>query len=135
MKLFMMYDFHGAWSDTTGHNAPLDEVEIALKKYLDAGASPDKLVLGIPFYGQKWTGVVEENGNHGLGSVVTPNYEGDYGIQYPRVLKLMENDKNYVRYWDEVAKSPYIYNAKEKVFISYADEEYIKLATQLVRSE
>ena len=129
----MMYDFHGAWSDTTGHNAPLDEVETALKKYLAAGASPDKLVLGIPFYGQKWTGVNEEGGNKGLGSRVTPNYEGDYGIQYPRVLKLMENDKNYIRYWDEKAKSPYVYNAKEKVFISYADQEYIKYATQLVR--
>ncbi len=129
----MMYDFHGAWSDTTGHNAPLDEVETALKKYLDAGASPEKLVLGIPFYGQRWTGVEEEDDNHGLGSAVTPNYEGDYGIQYPRVLKLMENDINYVRYWDEAAKSPYIYNAKEKVFISYADTEYIEYATQLVR--
>ena len=128
----MMYDFHGAWSETTGHNAPLDEVEKSLNNFLEAGALPEKLVLGIPFYGQRWKGVEEKDGNHGLGSKVSPDYNSDYGIQYPKVVQLLE-DKNYTRYWDQEAKSPYIYNSVEKVFISYADEEYVKYAMQLVR--
>ena len=110
----MMYDYHGAWSSTTGHNAPLDEIEDSLKRFLAAGASPDKLVLGIPFYGQKWTGV-EEGDNNGLGSSVTPNKNGyDYGIQYPEIIKLLKN-KNYKKYWDDDAKAPYAYSAKDKV--------------------
>ena len=128
----MMYDFHGAWSDRTGHNAPLDQIEDSLKSYLGAGAEPDKLVLGIPFYGQKWTGV-EAGDNNGLGSKVTPNKDGyDYGIQYPEIVKLL-NNKDYKKYWDDEAKASYAYNAKEKIFISYTDEKQVSFAIQLVR--
>lgn len=128
----MMYDYYGAWSRTTGHNAPLNEIEDSLNRFLEAGASPDKLVLGIPFYGQKWT-EVEEGDNHGLGSSVTPNKNGyDYGIQYPEIVKLLKNS-NYKKYWDDDAKAPYAYSAKDKVFISYTDEKQIGFATQLVR--
>ena len=129
----MMYDYSGAWSSTTGHNAPLDEIEDSLKRFLEAGASPDKIVLGIPFYGQKWTGVAAGDNNDGLGSKVTPNKNGyDYGIQYPEIVKLLKN-KNYKTYWDDEAKAPYAYSAKDKVFISYTDEKQIGFATQLVR--
>lgn len=129
----MMYDYHGAWSSRTGHNAPLNEIEASLKRFLEAGASSDKLVLGIPFYGQKWTGVEEGENHDGLGSSVIPNKDGyDYGIQYPEIVKLLKN-KDYKKYWDKEAKAPYAYNAKDKVFISYTDEKQIAYAAQLVR--
>jgi chitinase len=59
----MGYDFHGAWHDYTGHNAPLfvkpDEpeeekimnVDFAVDYWISQGATPSKLILGMPIYG------------------------------------------------------------------------------------
>jgi len=71
----MAYDFHGGWSPLTNFNAPLypaqadpsaDEsirkhfnVDAAVKGYLAAGV-PEKLVLGVPFYGRGWSGVKKD---------------------------------------------------------------------------
>ncbi|MEU8542549.1 glycosyl hydrolase family 18 protein [Streptomyces sp. NPDC048717] len=70
------YDFHGAGSDNswepnrTGHQANLAtdaqdpygfhfSVDAAVKPYLDAGVSPRKITIGIPFYGRGWQGVTD----------------------------------------------------------------------------
>ncbi|MFE4592358.1 glycosyl hydrolase family 18 protein [Streptomyces laurentii] len=70
------YDFHGAGSDNswepnrTGHQANLTtdaqdpynfhfSVDDAVKPYLDAGVSPRKITIGIPFYGRGWQGVTD----------------------------------------------------------------------------
>jgi chitinase len=75
------YDFHGAGSDNswepnrTGHQAnlladPADPypfhftVESAIKLYTDAGISPRKLTIGLPFYGRGWQSVAD-GGKHG----------------------------------------------------------------------
>ena len=129
----MMYDYHGSWSDETGHNAPLDETEAALQKYLAAGASPEKIVFGVPFYGQKWENVKADfNHPDGLGVSVNHNYSGDYGIAYPEILELLEN-KNYTKYWDDYAKAPYLYSSKDKVFVSYNDEKSIEHIIKVVQ--
>lgn len=63
----MAYDFFGAWNSYTGHCSPLGvrenaseeektlNVECAVKMWLDKGADPDKLVLGMPLYGRTFT--------------------------------------------------------------------------------
>ncbi|MFJ6213301.1 glycosyl hydrolase family 18 protein [Streptomyces sp. NPDC092296] len=75
------YDFHGSGSDNswepdlTGNQANLyaDDkdpygfhfsVESAVNAYLDAGVSPRKLTVGIPFYGRGWQNVTD-GGAHG----------------------------------------------------------------------
>lgn len=63
----MAYDLHGAWDNYVGHNSPLfprdDEseeirgnlnVEACLKYWLDNGADPEKIVLGMPLYGRNF---------------------------------------------------------------------------------
>ena len=129
----MMYDYHGSWSKETGHNAPLDETEVALQKYLAAGASPEKIVFGVPFYGQRWKNVKADSDHpDGLGISVEPNDRGDYGIAYPEVLELLEN-KNYTKYWDDYAKAPYLYSSRDKVFVSYNDEKSIEHIIKVVQ--
>ncbi len=55
--LFLMgYDQNGPWSSRTGMNAPLaagdgSGIGAAVEAYLSAGVPPEKLVLGVPFYG------------------------------------------------------------------------------------
>jgi chitinase len=36
------------------------------------------------------------------------------------------------RYWDDVSKAPYLYNADTKVFITYEDEESVRAKARYV---
>jgi chitinase len=50
------YSYHGPWSKQTGYNAPLhssdeDGVEASVDYWLRGGTPPEKLILGIPFFG------------------------------------------------------------------------------------
>ncbi|MEV4714876.1 glycoside hydrolase family 18 protein [Micromonospora sp. NPDC049374] len=69
------YDFHGTWEAVTNQQsalrvpkgAPDDpdfSVEVAIDGWIARGAPRHKLVLGIPYYGQGWTGVT--GGGNGL---------------------------------------------------------------------
>lgn len=61
----MTYDYHGHWEGQTGHVAPLChcsshedrllDVESSLRYWIEKGAPTDKLILGIPAYGQSFT--------------------------------------------------------------------------------
>ncbi|KAK0072744.1 hypothetical protein PV326_014149, partial [Microctonus aethiopoides] len=61
----MTYDFHGHWEMKTGHIAPLyyypgDEYDyfnanFSMRYWIEKGAAPSKLVMGVPLYGQSFT--------------------------------------------------------------------------------
>lgn len=63
--IFIMgYDFYGSWSTTSGPSAPLGgtgntvltTLTSSTKGYASVIASmPEKLILGVPYYGNKWT--------------------------------------------------------------------------------
>jgi GH18 family chitinase len=73
----MGYDYHGAWDLTaTNHHSKLypnpDDpgdpliaqrynTDWAVQVHFDAGVSPEKLVVGVPFYGRAWMGVPPDN--------------------------------------------------------------------------
>ncbi len=72
--LFIMgYDFHGSWSSSAGPSAPLTgssyNITNTLTNYNNGyGAvvnnNPEKLILGVPYYGNKWrTASQNENSN------------------------------------------------------------------------
>ncbi|MCM4080341.1 glycoside hydrolase family 18 protein [Paractinoplanes hotanensis] len=62
------YDFHGSWEARTNQQSALRvpagapdnpdfSSEVAINKWLSLGAPRQKLVLGVPYYSQGWTGV------------------------------------------------------------------------------
>ena len=126
----MSYDMHGAWSNITGHNAPLYtspdnplgypantySVDAGVQAYLDAGAPANKIVVGLPFYGRGWTGV-PDGGTHGLyqtGSGAAPGtYEA--GVEDYKVLKTL----GYPQYRDPITETPWLYDGN--TFWSYDD--------------
>ncbi|MER7518621.1 glycoside hydrolase family 18 protein [Streptomyces sp. NPDC126499] len=65
------YDFHGSWESTTAQQSALFaprgdfSVDQTVNDWLRRGAPARKLVVGMPFYGQGWTGVT--GGGDGLG--------------------------------------------------------------------
>jgi chitinase len=132
----MCYDWYAAREKNTGHDSPLYtnpqdpkhiSIDDAVKMNLKAGVPRRKLVIGIPFYGRRWTGVGSTN--NGLWQPVTG--EGS-GIQFWQTVPLV-NSQGFVRYWDSVAKAPYLYNAQTQTFITYNDAEAEKARTAYVK--
>lgn len=142
----MTYDIHGAFENVTNHHAPLYQnendpatgnarisTESAMKMYTDKyGIDPQKLNVGSPFYSRGWSGVEATEGSNGLFCKATGYVRGSWddlvtstpGGQYPWFqLKGMENSGGWVKYWDDVAKAPYLYNASQKALLTYEDEE------------
>ena len=95
----MAYDYHGTWEPRgpTNFPAPLytsprdptaDQelsADASIRAYLQAGVPPDKLNLGVPFYGRGWTGVTDAG--NGLYQVAEEPSAGlfeagvnDYGV-------------------------------------------------------
>ncbi|XP_026742791.1 probable chitinase 10 isoform X2 [Trichoplusia ni] len=77
----MTYDYHGQWDKKTGHVSPMYASDSDADKtlntnftvhyWIDKGAQREKLILGVPFYGQSFS--LEENAGTGLG---VPSYAG-----------------------------------------------------------
>lgn len=136
----MTYDFYGSWSSTTGHLANLYDspgmaegdlsLEAVVNNYLEAGFPAEKMLLGVPFYGRGWKGVGSEN--NGLYQAYGESIYAD-GITYPDIQKLMAEDSSFVRYWDDAAKAPYLYNGD--VFITYEDEQSLREKAKFIKAK
>ena len=141
----MSYDFHGAWDKVTNFNAPLyraagddypaNNVDAAVRGYLAAAVPPQKLVLGVPFYGRGWGNVPADN--HGLYQRSTQQPEGTFGgsaYPYWDLAERYIDQRDYVRYWNDEAKVPWLYSATDKIFITYEDPESIGLKADYIRA-
>lgn len=82
------YDFHGTWETVTNQQSALRvpanspstpdfSVDSAVSAWLAAGARRDQLVIGIPYYGQGWTGVT--GGGDGLFQPAAGAASGTWG--------------------------------------------------------
>jgi len=144
----MAYDYHGAWEKTTNHNAPLYSnpndpssvagqynIDATIQNYLAAGVSPDKIVLGAPLYGRTW-GNVQSTGD-GLfapaGGAGSGTWEPGI-IDYSDLYNKLQSDPNYVRYWDDAAKVPYVYNQNTGFFSTYEDTQSLGLKLDYVNN-
>jgi chitinase len=93
---------------------------------LDKGVNPAQIVIGSNFSGRAWQGVPPEN--NGL-------YQLNRGrarlrATYSAIRESMEDKNGFVCYWDQVAKAPYLYNAKDSLFITYDDTLSVRLKTK-----
>jgi chitinase len=136
----MTYDFSGPWSETTGFNAPLypdaaspalatNNADNTVRGYLAAGVPPEKLVLGVPFYGRGWGGVEETN--DGLYQPYSGFSDGEY--EYSDLVV------NYVgkfqRFWNDTAKVPWLYDADTGTMITYDDPESLAFKANYVKEQ
>ncbi|XP_068930706.1 chitotriosidase-1 isoform X2 [Petaurus breviceps papuanus] len=77
----MTYDFHGTWERTTGHNSPLyrrqaekggaaeANIDFAVNYWLEKGAPPNKVILGMPTYGRSFT--LSSTSDTGIGAAAS----------------------------------------------------------------
>jgi chitinase len=145
----MTYDFHGAWDDVTGLHSPLyaasgdpsrDPVvreryntDAAVQAYLQAGVSASQLVVGIPFYGRGWKGVLDEN--RGL---FQPADGPARGTWEPGAFDYADLARNYLptygRHWHDEAKVPWLHSPDTGVMITYEDPESVGIKADYVRA-
>ncbi len=139
----MSYDLHvgNATKGITHHHAnPCADdnaifagasVEEDIALYLDNGIPADKIVAGIGMYARRWTGV--PNVNNGLYQPGTLDETSNEAYLHYSVIKATyeKSGSGYVKYWDDVAKAPYLYNASKGVFLTYDDEQSAQIKAEL----
>ncbi len=134
----MTYDFYNGWHNVNGHHSnylPSAQPEMdknsvvnAVEMHVKAGFPVEKINLGIPFYGRIWKGVKAESDKILFKTAETVGMGIDYSDFYQNI-----NANGFTRYWDDTAKAPYLWNPEEKTFISYEDEESIKLKIEYLK--
>lgn len=131
----MTYDYYTS-GDTAGHHSnlypPADyekdaSADKSFKEFLAAGVPAEKLVMGLPFYGRSW--IMKSADKYGINM---PVKAGASGAGYTYIKDSLVNKKGFVRYWDENAKAPYLFNSTTKQLMVYDDEESVQLKCEYV---
>lgn len=103
-----------------------NSAEMIVDYCISKGVNPKQIVLGAAFYGRAWKGVAPTN--NGL---YQPNKGSHIGWgAYREIRAKYENNKKYKRYWDSIAKAPYLYSANDSVFMTYDDTVSVRLKTK-----
>jgi chitinase len=133
----MAYDYYGPSSDAlTGHHAPLFtnqadpkkiSADASVRAFEQAGVPAAKILLGVPFYGHIWGEVPPAD--HGLFQAGKPTPKGY--APYSLIVETMLNHGS-IRYWDEVASVPFLYDTDKQIFVSYEDPESLAAKSRYV---
>jgi chitinase len=127
----MTYDYHGSWEPRGPTNFPaplytssrdpstgLDlSADATIRAFLEAGVPPDKVNLGVPFFGRGWTGVAPAD--DGLYQEADKPAAGLYeaGVNDYGVLRALD----FPRFRDPESGSSWIFDGT--TFWSFDDPE------------
>ena len=91
---------------------------------VDAGVPIEKILIGVAFFSHRWDMVPDVD--HGLYQN-TP-FKNMFGPSYTEIMLKYEPRMDYIKYWDDDAKAPYLFNGS--TFISYDDPMSVRLKCQ-----
>lgn len=91
---------------------------------VEAGVPIEKILIGVAFFSHRWDRVPDVN--HGLYQP-TP-FKNMYGPSYTEISLKYEDKMDYIKYWDEDAQAPFLFNGT--TFISYDDPRSVTLKCQ-----
>ena len=137
------YDFHGTWESVTNHQSAIHEpagapftpdftLDRAVQSWLDRGATRAQLVVGIPYYGRGWTGVV--GGGNGLFQPATGPAPATWeaGVEDFKVLQSLV-DQGFTEYTDPDSGHAWLFDGT--TFWTYDNVDVVEQKTQYVRDE
>ncbi|KAG5889208.1 hypothetical protein JTB14_033286 [Gonioctena quinquepunctata] len=141
----MTYDYHGAWERQTGHVSPLNgspndkypqyNTNFTMEYLASLGAPREKLLLGIPFYGQSFS--LTKKTTYAVGTSATgPGEPGEYTRQpgmlaYYEICNRIRNQKWIVNKNDAGA-GPYAYGNDQ--WVGYEDAESVKRKASYIKA-
>ncbi len=118
----MTYDFYGAWTSKAGPNAALygnsaqnteGWIDYSYSYYNGTrGVPKEKLLIGIPFYGQ----VFNASSLYGTSTGATQS-------TYTNIMPKLS--QGWTRHWDAVGRVPYLLNSSSTQLISYDDSQSV----------
>ncbi len=116
----MTYDYHGPWSEFSGHNAPLfpraksdGSVSEGIEYWLGRGVPTSKLLLGLAFYGRSFNS-----------KTVGRKFTRSGHAHYRDIVALTTN--GYTRYWDPVARVPCLLQENGPWIYCYDDAQSLR---------
>lgn len=113
---FMTYDYHGPWSDHSGHNSPLftcqndpcGSVDDTFSYALIREIPLEKLLLGIPFFGRSFN----------TDGLYRSSNRSDY-FNYSDIQKLLASGWEYN--WDSCSQVPFLLDPSKTTLLSFDD--------------
>lgn len=132
----MTYDLVHGYSKVTGHHTPIystpqqkESADNAIRFFDSIGIHRNKLVIGAAFYARIFENV--ENVNDGL--YQPGNFKR--GVPFKAYANVLTKDSGFVYHWDPVAKAPWLYNAQQKLFVTYDDTTSMRLKTAYAKEQ
>ncbi len=134
----MTYDLKCGFHALAGHHTQLysstgdifrNSCDQALRLFVQYGFPMEKLLMGAAFYSRKWENIADRN--HGLLQISKNG--GGYGPNYGELAANYINKNGYIRYWDDEAKAPWLFNGS--TFLSYDDPQSLKEKSEYVKRE
>ncbi|HQJ75729.1 MAG TPA: glycosyl hydrolase family 18 protein [Bacteroidota bacterium] len=124
----MTYDFHGSWTNHSGHNSPLytpkndadGSVEQSFKYYIAKGIPSDKLCIGVGFYGWLFT----SKSLYGASTAASQ-------ITYTNIVPRLSSGWKYN--WDSVSFVPYLTDPNNTQVLSYDDTLSVKYKCEYIK--
>jgi len=133
----MSYDYADGSDSISGHHTNLYtssndtaqySADRSIRAFMAAGVPAEKIVIGIAFYGKGW--LMQSKDNNGL---YRRSQQPARGGGFTYLKDSVINKNGFVRYWDNKASAPYLFNPEKKIFISYDDEESVKKKCKYVK--
>ncbi|MBW4715628.1 chitinase [Saccharothrix sp. SC076] len=140
LVMLMTYDMGTGFSPVATFNAPLREVPEdplpaadrrwnnvagAVDYYLRHGVPAHKLVLGTPFYGRGFQ-VRAEGPDHGL----YQPYDSTFWVNGYDDVQRLRATPGWSEHWHPVARTPWLYNAAERKFVSFENPRSIGIRAE-----
>lgn len=142
----MTYDFYGTWSSVTGHHTAAYKSARTTGKlnalagvdyFVKSGVPTEKIVIGAAFYGRIQSAEAGKNGD-GLGEkslkhngFTSSGKRFTNGIDYRDLKNLLPAE--WKKFYDDEARAPYLYNAQNRIFISYDDARSLAAKIDLIK--
>lgn len=131
----MTYDYHvggriahfnAPLHPAEGDPTPAGTVDSTISRYIAAGVSPDKIVMGVPYYGRAFGSVGPANDGLYQRADTSVAAPWNAGLDFRTLSSRRPEESGFTRRWEPQARVPWLYNPGTGVWITYEDAQSIR---------